>query len=184
MTNENLGTMFSMLGMLITVVSFQAGTKKHLLLLQTVGTAFYLISYIFSGGDIGVVLNAIYLIRNVWFLRLEKAPAARRYMACGVLCAAYVLAFILYNAWSSTGSVWWDVLPILGALFGTIAVVNVDINKIRMWKYGDSLSWLVYNCHIGLGALGGIVGEIFNLVSLTIGIYKNKKTGDRFEAQS
>jgi len=43
------------------------------------------------------------------------------------------------------------------------------------------LELIIYNIHIGWGALGGIIGELLNLVSLTIGIirYRERRQKDK-----
>ena len=48
-----------------------------------------------------------------------------------------------------------------------------------MWKYGDSISWFFFNARFGLGALGGIIGEVFNQISLAVALIRyRKKTTD------
>ena len=69
----------------------------------------------------------------------------------------------------------WNLCPIIGAFFGTVALVQGDVNSLRKWKYGDSISWLAFNIHIGIGAMGGIIGEILNILSLTIGVIRYQK---------
>lgn len=68
MTPERIiGWILSIIGMAVTVFSFQAKNKKGLLILQTVGSSFYLLSYIFLGAGIAAILNCIYLIRNLLY---------------------------------------------------------------------------------------------------------------------
>ena len=66
------------------------------------------------------------------------------------------------------------------SIFGTIASACVDVNKYRMWKYGDSFCWLFFNARFGIGALGGVIGEVLNQISLTVGIirYRKKETNN------
>lgn len=174
MTNEQWGMILSVCGMLVTVISFQVKAKKKLLILQTIGTAFYLVSYIFSDGGIAVILNVIYLVRNFLFMYLDEGKEKKGKIACILLCVSYFIAYMVYTfvANKSIETSLWNLLPILGAVFGTIAAMQSNVNKLRLWKYGDSLSWLAFNIRIGIGALGGIVGEIVNLLSLTIGFLR------------
>lgn len=173
-----IGMIFSLLGMAVTVISFQADKKRLFLLLQTVGNTFYLLSYTFNGGDIGIFINIIYVIRNLLFAFVlnEESKKQKLISALGVSGALIITyaTFILVSPISLTERIW-NAVPIIGSLFGTAAVTCKSSNTIRLWKYGDSLSWLSYNAHIGIGALGGIIGECLNLVSLTIGIIRYKK---------
>ena len=178
MTDEQIGMILSLCGMIITVLSFQVKEKKGLLLFQTVGTGFYLISYIFSGGGIAVILNIIYVFRNFLFMYFNEKRGKRLYITCGILCFLYILSYIFFAVFvaEDLGERLWNLCPIIGAVFGTIAVVNSNVNRLRLWKYGDSCSWLLFNVRIGLGALGGIIGEVLNIISLTLGIIRYKKT--------
>lgn len=173
---EIVGMILSLCGMLITVCSFQIKSKKGLLIWQTAGTGFYLVSYIFNGGGIAVYLNVIYLVRNFLFMRFDGQSGKKIYLAAVLLCAAYLVSYVCYICFANiqTSDKLWNILPVLGALFGTVAVTNTNVNKLRAWKTGDSLSWLAFNVHIGIGALGGILGEIFNLASITVGIIRFK----------
>lgn len=174
MTNEQIGMFLSLCGMAITVFSYQIKNKVPLLIFQTVGSTLFMISYAFSGGGIGVVLNILMLTRNFIFLFYKPRTKKQLYMVCGVLFASYITAYIVYSAVANEGLVnnIWNVFPIIAALFGTVAFSNTNVNMLRVWKYGDSVCWLTYNIHIGLGALGGILCEVFTLASLTIGIFR------------
>ena len=66
-------------------------------------------------------------------------------------------------------------MPVAASIFGTIATACVSVNKYRMWKYGDSFCWLFFNASFGIGALGGILGEVLNQISLTVGIIRYRK---------
>jgi hypothetical protein len=162
--------------MLITVFSFQFKKKPLLLLMQTVGSSFYLVSYIFSKGGIAVILNVIFLLRNFLFIAVKenKERAMQLFL---VLCLSYVISYICYILFTplAFSEKLWNILPVIGSCFGTFAIAKNNANALRAWKSLDSVSWLAFNIHIGLGALGGIIGEIFNLASIGIAILRFKK---------
>lgn len=176
--NEIIGMILSICGMIITVISFQVKEKKKLLIFQTMGNIFYLVSYIFSKGGIAVYLNIIYVVRNFIFMYFDTDKCKKVYLTAGVLCLLYIVSYIIFISTTDidVSIKIWNILPVVGAVFGTVAVTNKDVNKLRLWKYGDSASWLIFNIYIGLGALGGILGEIFNIISLTVGIIRFKKS--------
>ena len=170
----------SLCGMGVNVFSFQVKNKIPLMILQTIGSTLFLISYVFSGGGIGIVLNVLMLIRNFIFIFYKPSTKKQLYVLCGALFASYVTAYTVYTLLANEGLAnnIWNAFPIIAAFFGTISFANTNVNMLRVWKYGDSICWLTYNTHIGLGALGGILGEILNLISLTVGIFRfrEKKT--------
>ena len=174
MTNEQIGMVLSLCGMVINVFSYQAKRKLPLIILQTVGSTLFLISYMFSGGGIGVVLNVLMLARNFLVIFYKPKTKKQLYVFCGSLFASYTIAYVVYTVVANEGLVnnIWNVFPIIAAIFGTIAFMYTNVNMLRVWKYGDSVCWLTYNMRIGIGALGGILGEILNIISLTVGIFR------------
>lgn len=177
MTNEQIGMVISLAGMLVGVISFQVKNKIPLLILQTVSSMLFMTSYIFSGGGIAIALNVIMPLRNVLFMIFANKRGTPVYIICGALCASYVAIYVVYTALAQEGVIasLWNALLIIAAFFSTISFANRNVNRLRMWKYGDSICWLTYNLRIGIGALGGILGEILNLVSLTVGIIRFRK---------
>ncbi|MBQ8371984.1 MAG: YgjV family protein [Clostridia bacterium] len=181
MSNEHIGMILSIIGMVINIFCFQAKGKVLYLILQTCGSTFFLISYFFSGGGIGIIINCIYIVRNFLFMFIGHRRDRVVYISCAMLCVSYAMAFVFFAIFMSSGTAdtLWSLLPIGASIFGTVALVNTRMNVVRIWKYGDSLCWLAYNAHLGLGALGGIIGEVLNEISLAIGIlrFKAKKNG-------
>lgn len=172
--NEIIGMILSLLGMAVNIISFQVKNKVPLLIMQTAGSTLFMISYAFSGGGIAIALNVLMLIRNFLFMFLSKKRGRAIIIAVVCLCLSYVITYVVYTvlAKESLQDNIWNIFPVIAAFFGTISFANSNVNRLRAWKYGDSISWLTYNTHIGWGALGGILGEILNLVSLTVGIIR------------
>ena len=179
MTNEQIGMVLSLCGMVVNVLSYQVKHKLPLMVLQTVGSTLFLISYAFSGGGIGVVLNALMLARNFLVIFYKPKTKTQLYVFCGGLFASYIITYVAYTVVANEGLInnVWNAFPILAAIFGTIAFMYSNVNMLRVWKYGDSICWLTYNMRIGIGVLGGIIGEVLNLISLTVGIirFRDKK---------
>ena len=180
MTNEIYGMIFSVLGMLVNIVSFQIKNKKPLLLFQTIGSMLFLVSFIFNASGIAIILNVIYLIRNFIYMYLDGKTGKILYVTCAALSATFIIAYVLYTIFAglSTKENLWNFAPVAASIFGTIAAANTDVNKYRMWKFGDSYCWLFFNARFGIGALGGVIGEVFNQISLIVGIirYRKKKS--------
>ena len=168
MTEEIIGQIFSIIGMALTVVSFQMKTKKQILVMQSVGSAFFLISYILLGSWAAVCLNVVFLIRNIVFYFNDKKWASRGiwlYFILALVIAAGALGFKTYL----------DIIPIVGAIFGTVAAYMKRENMFRLLKLGDSPCWLIYN--ISLPSVGGIICEIINIISILVGLIRYRKDG-------
>ena len=54
--------------------------------------------------------------------------------------------------------------------------------KLRQVKMADSVSWLLFNGHVGIGALGGFLGEVLNMVSMLLAIHREKT--ERMQAKT
>lgn len=167
--NEILGQIASILGMILTIISFQMKTRKQIIVFQTVGSAFFLSSYFLLAEWPGVYLNVVFLIRGVvFYFGKDKKWAEHKAWLYVLLCAVVAAGAAGYNSWV-------DLLPIIGSVFGTFALYMKDENMLRLLKLGDSPCWLIYNCVIF--SLGGILCEVFNIVSIVIGVLRYKKNG-------
>ena len=164
-----LGQIFSILGMILTIVSFQMKTRKQILLMQTAGSGLFLLSYIFLESWAAVYLNIVFLVRNIVFYFSKDKKWAQHKIWLAVLLVAVVAA----------GSVgfrsWVDILPIIGSVFGTVAMYMTSENMLRLLKLGDSPCWLIYNCTVP--SWGGVICEVFNITSIAVGLIRYKKEG-------
>ncbi len=182
---HTIGMILSILGMCANVISFQVRKKLILLIIQTIGSLLFSVAFFFSGGGIGGIMNLLLLARNFVFMGIGERTGKRLYIALGVLCLSYLTGLLLYNfvfsSEQSLGDKLWNILPVLGGTVGTVAFSVKKLNLLRTIKLGDSACWLAYNCHIGLGAIGGILCEIFSICSIGIALFrfrekkKNKK---------
>lgn len=174
MNNEMIGMILSLIGMALTVASFQIRNKKLLLLFQAIGSTVFLISYCFSDGGVTVPLNALFVARGILLIFLEDK--GKKWIAGGLM-VSYLLSYIAVLLLQTPAPL--DALrmalPVIGAFFGTFGFIQKDIRTLRYWKMVDSACWLTFNCTIGLGALGGILGEIFSLCSILISLWRFRK---------
>ena len=174
MIEEFIGQIFSIIGMALTVLSFQMKTKKQILVMQTAGSAFFLGSYVLLGSWAAVCLNIVFLIRNAVFYFKDKKWASHGawlYFILALVIVAGALGFKTY----------WDIIPIVGAIFGTVAAYMKRENMFRLLKLGDSPCWLIYN--ISIPSIGGIICEIINIASILIGLIRYRKDGVLTEKQ-
>lgn len=164
----------SLIGMTVSILSFQFRKKTLFLLAQSIGSGIFLISYIFSGGGMAVWLNVVYLIRNFVFVRLDKMDEWVKRKACFVFWGLILSVYVIYTL--SVGEAFpeavWSFLPAFGSLFSSYAYTQTSAIRLRLIKLVDSACWITYNLHIGIGALGGTLCELFSLVSIAIAIWR------------
>ncbi len=163
------GQILSIIGMGLTIVSFQMKTRKQIILMQTAGSAFFLLSYLLLESWSAVYLNVVFLIRNiVFYFGKDKKWAQHRAWLIVLLCAVVAAGSIGFRSWL-------DLLPIIGSVFGTVAMYMKNENMLRLLKLGDSPCWLIYNCTVP--STGGIICEVFNMISIVVGLIRYKKEG-------
>ncbi len=163
-----LGQIASIIGMALTILSFQMKTRKQIILLQTAGSAFFLFSYLLLESWSAVYLNIVFLIRNiVFYFSKDKKWAEHKAWLMVLLCAVVAAGSIGFRSWL-------DLLPIVGSVFGTVAMYMKNENMLRLLKLGDSPCWLIYNCTVP--STGGIICEVFNIVSIIVSLIRYKKT--------
>lgn len=169
MPEQIIGQITSIIGMILTIISFQMKTRNQIILLQTAGSAFYLVSFLFLGKWAPVCLNVVFLFRNfLCYFRKDKAWAQS-------IVWLYVLLAAVIAAGTLGFHSWWDLFPIIGSVFGTIAMYMKNENMLRLLKLGDSPCWLIYNFTVP--SVGGVIGEVFNITSIIVGLIRYKKDG-------
>ena len=169
MAPETIGQILSILGMIATVASFQLKTRKQILVMQSVGSSLFLLSYLMLNTLTGVYINIVFLTRNViFFFKKDKKWAQSILWLPTMLLAAIVAGALGYQTP-------WDLLPIIGALVGTVSMYMTNENMLRLLKLGESPCWLIYNCSIP--NIGGIICEVCSLTSLVVGLIRYRKMG-------
>lgn len=162
-----IGQIASIIGMILTIASFQMKTRKQIIVFQTIGSSFFLISYFMLGSWTGVYMNIVYLSRNVvFYYRKEKKWAKSKWWLVVFLVGSVVAGTLGYRSAI-------DLLPIFGAVFATVAMYMSRENTLRMLNLFASPCWLIYN--INLPSTGGIICEAFNIVSVIVGLIRYRK---------
>lgn len=166
---ELFGQITSVVGMILTIASFQMRTRRSIIIFQTMGSSFFLVSYFLLGSWTGVYMNIVYLTRNfVFYYRNEKQWAKSK---CWL--GIFLVASVVAGALGYRRAI--DILPIFGAVFATLAMYMPRENMLRAFNLLASPCWLVYN--IQLPSTGGILCETFNMVSIAVGLFRYRKDG-------
>ena len=164
---ELLGQILSIIAMGLTIFSFQMKKRKQILIFQTVGTGFFLASFLLLGSWTAACLNVVFLARNIIFYFGEDKKWAKHPIWLPVILAAVIGAGALGYVSPL------DLLPIIGSIFGTVATYMKNENTFRLLKLGDSPLWLAYNAVIP--SIGGVICEVFNIISIIVALIRYRK---------
>ena len=169
---EIVAQIIGFVAMAIFVFSFQQKTRKGILMLQMISEAFWVLHYGMIGAYTGMALNMLGVIRcYVYASRETKKWADKDFIP--------VIFFLLSIA---TGVITWggpaSLLPMSAVCITSFVLWSNKPNIIRYFSYPGCACWLVFN--FISGSYAGVLTEMFNLGSITVGIFrfdirKNKK---------
>lgn len=162
-----LGQILSLIAMVLMMASFQMKTRKQIIIMQTIGSALFAISYLLLGSWSAVYLNGVFIIRNtVFYFGKDKKWAQHKAWLPIFLCAVVVAGLAGFRSG-------WDLLPIAGSVIGTVAMYMASENTLRALKLCESPCWLAYNCTVP--STGGIICEVCNIISIVVGLIRFRK---------
>lgn len=158
---------------ILSAVSFQAKSFKMINILKIISQILFTVQYLMLGAFTAMFMNMFSFVRGVVYIDLEKKNKST------------VLAQVVFSiVFIVLGILTWDgiicILAMVGTVLQTIAFGNKNPAKIRLINLPTCFMWMVYNIHYR--SVGGLLSDIFSLISIIIGIlrldineYKNKK---------
>lgn len=148
------------LGLLIG--SYYQKNKVWILIFSIGNSIFYSIEFLLLGAYTGAVINAIAIIRGVWFYFLKKNEKNNDYVSISVLSIAMIISGIL------TFDAWFSIFPIVGTLIYTFSVWQNNVKVYRWLSLPVGLCGVIYN--IMCFSVCGIITEsalfLFGLISI------------------
>ena len=164
-----IGQILGIIATIATVLSYQANTKRGVLIIQTVSTSFTCLSYLFLGATSGLVLNFVCIIRNFIYYRLKEGTRAN-------LIAAYTLAGIMVVLGAFSWQGWYSLLMIVALPVNTVCLSYGKPQLLRKSILFTCTLILIYNLFVF--SIGGIANETLAIVSSVIGIIRFRKHKD------
>ncbi len=146
----------------ISISSFQFKNNKTLFILRAIASVLFAVNYFLIEAFTAAILNAINIVCMVLMVYGER----HRYIAIPVsLSAMYIIAvFFTYDGILS-------ILLLMAQLACVISMWTADGLKIRLVQlFVSSPIWLINN--IIVFTIGGIVTEVFAIVSVIISIFR------------
>ncbi len=167
MPQQIIGQALGIIGTILTFVSYQAKTKRSLLIIQSSATLCICISYLLLGATAGFALTVVSLVRNaIFYMQKEKTRAA--YVSAGIL--ALVMTVVGFFSWEG----WYSLILIVALAANTIFISLGDNQLLRKSILVTSTMVLIYNVFVF--SIGGITNEAVAIVSSIVGIIRFRKT--------
>lgn len=173
---EIIGQVFGILGLIIFVLSFQCKDSKKLVFVQGIGGMMFFLNFILIGAYGGALFNLTILVRGLLYSKRDNKIWKPVFVDI-LFTIAYVYSLSL---------IWGNVLQIV---LTTLPYVSLVIMSILMWKDNGkgirifqisalSPSWLIHN--IFNFTLGGILAEVFNIISALVSLIRFNKEKSTF----
>lgn len=171
---ELVGQVFSIIAMVIAILSYQAKRQKTFAAIQLVSTTTFGISYMLIGSTTGTMLNFLAAARALIYYNKKKLHADRPiWLIAFVLCyiTSGVLTFAVFGKTVTATNLLIEILPVVGMVASNLALYINNDKAVRRFSLISSPVWLIYN--IFCGPIGAVICEIISLFSIAIGIYRH-----------
>lgn len=148
--------------LLFSMLVFQAGKRKEMLELHTGASLLYSAHFFLLGGYSGAIINLVNALRNYSFYKLSKKSTN------WTLPIFFIVLFVIAGLVSWQGPI--SLLPIIGAISGTIAFWQRDPRWIRVFSLFVAPTWFLYAMMIGSYPM--MISEVIMFSSDVIGLFR------------
>lgn len=167
---ELIGQIVGIIAMVINIVAVQFKKPRQLFICRLISSALWGLNFLLLGSPTGAIINIVNIIRSIFLLRKETTTKTFLwitmvlYTAAGLLTMHYELSVLMII----------DIFIILSQLVDSAGMWTNDFRIIRYCQlFAISPVWLVHN--ILVFSIGGIITEVFTIVSTLIAMYRYRK---------
>ena len=157
----------------LLIMSYQQKDQKKVIVWQMMGQLLFSVNYLMLGLTLGACLNTLGFIRGIVYSNREKFRADKLvwvFIFSFAFLAVYAAGFIWFGKEPSARNFIIELMPAAALIASTISFRAASAKAVRLWGFVSSPLWLTYN--IINFALGGIICEVFNLISIIVGIIR------------
>ena len=182
---EIIAQILGIIGMLMSVLSYQQKGKARILTFQLLGSVLFVANFFLLGAFSGAILNFVAIVRALIFIYEDKVHADHPAWTIG-LTAVYVLSYVsvftIFGKEPTAINLLVEILPVIAMTVNTVAFRYKEDKILRRVAFISSPLWLTYN--FIFFSLGGIIGETLNLSSAIIGTLRldRKKKDENTES--
>ena len=171
---EIIAHIFGIIGMIFNLLVFQQKTHKGVTLCQFFAAVAFCANYLMLGAFVGGILNLVGALRAAVFYFKEKTRANSIFWFVFFILAfvsSYPLTFLVFGTTPSVKNLIIELLPVIAMIIITISLRLGSAKAVRFMGLFSSPMWLTYN-YISSGSIGAVASEIFNLISIVVGIIR------------
>lgn len=165
--------------MVINASSFQCRKRAHILLMQLIACALFVVAYVLLGAPMGALLNVLGVLRAWLYGDSMKEKVNRRTLTIAFIAGyslAYAASFGLLGKAPTPGNLALELLPAIAMVISTLGFARGDAKSVRTYTAVSVPLWLVYNA-LNV-SIGGILSDLFAMGSSLTAYWRlDKKTG-------
>jgi len=150
------------LALFFVILSFQKSKRVNILLVMLTGLLLFVLHFSLLKAWTGAIMNLIEA--SVVFIAYKKETEA--WAQQKLWPYVFIAIYILVGLFTSKTMV--NFLPIIGQIFGALAVWQTKPRMIRSLMLVPRPLWFIYN--FAVGSYAGMTAEILILLSVLIGI--------------
>ncbi len=172
-TIELIAQIIGFAGMAMNCLSYQAKSKRTLILIQLFGALFFVIHFGMLGAVMGCMLNLIATGRSLLFAYPEKTHAnhpAWLALFIAIYASTYVLTFTVFEEPVTLPNLLLQILPPIAMTFSTVSFRTKNAGTVRKLCLCCSPLWLIYN--IFNFSISGILTETISIISIVTGMIR------------
>lgn len=163
------------LGMAASIISQQCRKNSNYFIFQIACNALFMGQFFLTGSYTGMILNGVNIFRS---LALVRGEDHRRLWMLIALEAAYTVSTVvsLFLIERTVLNIVLAILVWIAQIASTLFVWSCDGKKMRYGQlFAISPIWLVYDAFAK--SIGGVLCEVFNIVSIIIALIRYRKVG-------
>ncbi len=164
------------IAMVFVIISFQGKDAKKVIACQMIGCILFIVNFFMLQMYVGAMMNIIATFRAIVYINKKTFRADSPVWPAVIVAAclgAYVLVFTVFGKPFTLGNAVLELLPVIGNTIATLAFHTGSAKWIRRLGVFVSTCWIIYNS-VNF-ALGGILCEVFSLVSIFIGFLRHDR---------
>ena len=168
-----ISQIFSIIGFIIIVYSFQCKKNRNFFLMQGAGSFMFFINFLLIGAYAGALFNLTNLVRGLLFSKTDN-----KLWKLIMIVSLYTFCFIfsVFLIWGDPFGIFISALPYVTLVIMSVLMWKGNGKHIRVFQFWlMSPSWIVHN--IFNFSIGGIVCECFNMISVLIAFIRYGSKG-------
>lgn len=159
-----IAQVLSLIGACFSFIAFQGRTHRAIMIFKSCDCIIFATSWFLLGNLMAGIMSVLCLVRNLIFAYLVYKNKTTLPVIIGFSVLTVVLGVGFWSGWT-------DLFTIIGTVLSSIAFGLKKPNHVRMCNIPVSVLWLV-NDSVVTASLGGMITEIFSIVSSVIGLIR------------